>query len=63
MILFYYGPIHLISLIKITMSFLLISETQFHFLQVRPLFLVPRCMPFHLTVLTNAHECVLAKKK
>lgn len=43
------------------MFFLLIPETEFHLLQVRPVFLIHRCMPFHLTVLKHMHECVLAK--
>lgn len=44
--------------IKITTSSLLISEMQFHFLQVRPVFLVPKCIPFHLTVLKRAWMCL-----
>lgn len=45
------------------MPSLMISEMQFHFMEVRPVFTVPRCMPFHLTVLEYMHECVLANKK
>lgn len=42
------------------MPSLLTSEMQFHFMEVRPVFISPRCMSFHLTLLAYMHECVLA---